>query len=366
MQVLFITFLLVMSIPILGQESDNWLSYRDKKTELIGFKNSNGDIVISHKFMGFTSALIFEDIIAVMEDHDGVYESYYLTKSGKKVGVDSLFIADNSSDCENEGFIRFTDSKTGMTGMFDQNGKVIIPPIYDGLSKVHNGLIRGLKNSKKVYWDKHNELGCNHFSWEGGNNLLIDINNQTLIKDFEYKGKLDFYSVSVKDKPDEDSTKICFVGTNEKYYIFNDFEKEFNSWLNNKLIPNLTLKLLQESSMDSLIYWNSNTKNRVTEHKNEFLASKFEIINKTLKNTLLNSSEHFITVNGLNQFIHSRKNYSQYYNNCGEPRENKYPVLDLIINHEVDSELIQDHFEFLKTDNGYRLISLTISDFDKK
>ena len=75
----------------------------------MGFKNQNGITKIEPKFMGMNLASKFDDIIAVTEDVNGKWCSYYLTKSGKIAGHDSLFYFDNSCDCETDGFIRFRD-----------------------------------------------------------------------------------------------------------------------------------------------------------------------------------------------------------------------------------------------------------------
>ena len=48
------------------------------------------------------------------------------------VGKDSVYIFDNTPDCENEGFIRFRDHKTDKAGMFNRNGNIVIPAEYNG------------------------------------------------------------------------------------------------------------------------------------------------------------------------------------------------------------------------------------------
>lgn len=42
-----------------------------------------------------------------------------------------------------------------------------------------------------------------------------------------------------------------------------------------------------------------------------------------------------------------------------ESKEEQYPILDLVIN--TKNEAIQYHIEFLKTDEGYRLISVDLN-----
>ncbi|WP_417200018.1 hypothetical protein [Bizionia sp.] len=109
---LFLT-MMVMTISSYGQKEGSWHAFYDESSELIGFKDSLGKVKIAPKFMGFTNAIKFDDIIAVMEQQEETYISYYLTKSGQISGRDSLFISDNSADCESEGFIRFQNHETG-------------------------------------------------------------------------------------------------------------------------------------------------------------------------------------------------------------------------------------------------------------
>jgi len=72
------------------------------------------------------------------------------------------------------------------------------------------------------------------------------------------------------------------------------------------------------------------------------------------------NAEYFISIDGLNPFIYRASEFDNYFNNCGESKEWKYPVMDVVINHKTESDFTQDHFEFLRTDNGYKLISMTI------
>ncbi|WJS96283.1 hypothetical protein NYQ10_07425 [Flavobacterium johnsoniae] len=148
-RLLFIYTLLFLNFSSFAQNNDIWTSFPNKDTTLIGFKNKNGVVKIEPKFSGFTTARKFENIIAVTEEKNGKWESYYLTKAGKIVGRDSLFVFDNSPDCENEGFIRFTDRKTDKMGIFNAEGKIAIPAEYSNLTKVKNGIFIGLKDAKK-------------------------------------------------------------------------------------------------------------------------------------------------------------------------------------------------------------------------
>lgn len=196
---LYILFYFLLSGSVLFAQSNTWHSFYDEETYLFGYKDENGTIKIPPKFTGFTIASKFDNIIAVNEQVSNTWKHYYLTKSGKTVGQDSLFIFDNGSDCESEGFIRFHDKLTDKTGMFNRNGDLVIPARYNGLTRVKNGLTVGLKNAEKKYWDGHNHSGCNHFSWVGGQQVLLDTLNYILIENIDYEDldNLNFYSLVI-------------------------------------------------------------------------------------------------------------------------------------------------------------------------
>ena len=187
-KIIALCLLFCLNFSVFAQNSDIWISFPDKDTTHIGFKDKNGVIKIEPKFMGMTTAHKFENIIAVTEEENNNWKSYYITKEGKIVGRDSLYIFDNGPDCENEGFIRFTDRKTDKMGIFNSEGKIVIPADYSVLSKVQNGMIVALKDALK-------KQDGEHFFWTGGKRYLIDLNNKILIEDFSDHTDLNFYSL---------------------------------------------------------------------------------------------------------------------------------------------------------------------------
>ena len=359
MKKIILILLLFVTITSNAQDNQLWFAFWDSDTTYIGFKDINGEIKIEPNLVGFTTAKKFDKIMAVIEDDDGNYKNYYLTKSGKKVGVDSLFIYDNASDCESEGFIRFMDKKTEMLGMFNQNGEIAIPAKYNALSRVENGLIVGLKGAKKDFWDKHKESGCNHFSWKGGEQYLMDTNGQIHVDNFNYSRYLNFYSLKIETEPINDSIRQEFKGINGKYYSFIDFEKEFNTKIKSLLSSNFTKDNLLNMSFDSIYYW-KDRQGWISEPKTDFMNRNFEIVKDRLLQLVSPNTDYTIFVQGLNPYIYESEFFAKYFNNCGEAREPKYPVMNIVINNKIGGELVQDHFDFLKTDKGYELISMTI------
>ncbi|MCJ7773040.1 MAG: hypothetical protein MUP22_07900, partial [Desulfobacterales bacterium] len=317
----------------------------------------NGKIRIEPKFMGFTIARKFDKIIAVMEQNNGKHEAYYLTKSGGIVGRDKIYFFDNSPDCESEGFIRFRDKKTDKVGMYNSKGEIVIPSEYNDLTKVRNGLVIALKGARKKYWDSDEHSGCNHFSWVEGKEYLVDTNNKIIIENFGYNSNLDFFSL--RNEPIRDTNRENFLGVDGSYYSFIDYQKEFQEWLNSALLDSLSKEKLIEGSYKEIYFWKE-PNGWTTEVNSKFIDRNFKLIKRRLMELNKKKVDYFISIGGLNPFIYEATEFDTYYNNCGEANEWKYPVMNVIINHKTESDSYQDQFEFLRTENGYKLISMTI------
>jgi len=301
----------------------------------------------------------YENIVAVFEEVNGTWNYCYLTKSGKIVGRDSVYFFDNSFDCESEGFIRFRDKETDKAGMFNRNGEVAIPAIYNDLTKVRNGMIIGLMGAKKKYWHKDSE--CNHFIWKGGKEVLIDTLNNILIDNFTYDNNLNFFTLEITQTTHSDPTRKSFLTKKGTYYSFVEFEKEFKQWLMNDLLVNLTIEKLIESSYDSITWWSSDGWTKTD--KQQFITNNFSILQSSLSYLLNSECDFSISINGLNPFMYVGKAFEKYFTNCGESKEWIYPVMNIVIYLTDKNKYFtqnQNHYDFLRTDNGYKLISVTI------
>lgn len=306
-----------------------------------------------------SNAQTFEHIIAMGEKQEGRWVSYYLTKSGRIFGKDSLHIFDNSYDCESEGFIRFTDRKTGKVGMFNRHGEVVVPAAYDFLTRVQNGLITGLIDGEKEYWHPEDSTTCNHYSWKGGTEVLIDTANHVLTKSFAYTPSLNFFSLERSASLHTDSIRTSFPATDGTYLSFIDFEKEFTHWLFNELPDALTPEKLSEVSYHTITWWDKG-KGWIKTDKQKYIERNFDLLQTKLLQAGMPGCEYMVSVDGLNSFIYEEPEFEKYFDHCGSAKMGKYPVMSLVISHSTKKGLLQDHFDFLRTDEGYRLISLTI------
>lgn len=341
-----------------AQSNDTWTAFWNADTTLFGYKDKNGVVKIEPKFNGFSNAGRFDHIIAAMEENDGKWTSYYLTKSGKTVGRDSLHIFDNYPDCESEGFIRFRDKKTGLAGMFDRNGKVVIPAEYNELTRVRNGMVMALKGAEKKYWDKYKHEGCEHFSWVNGKSILIDTTNKVLIENFPYNDALNYFTLQKTVTPHSDTTRISFPATDGTYYSFINHHKEFEQWLRKDLLNDLTNQKLIGASYDT-ITWETEEGWKKTSSK-KLIANNFQILKSGLLEILQPKTDYFVSNDGLNPFMYGGTEFEKYFTNCGESKDWIYPTMSIIVSHEDKKGFSQNHYEFLRTDAGYKLISLTV------
>lgn len=364
MKLFILTYLtLSFSIQITAQINNRWIAYLDEKTELIGYKDENGKVMIEPHFTNFISAKYFNKIIAVAEEVNGSSISYYLTKSGKTLGNDSLYISDNSPDCENEGFIRFKDNKTDLVGMLNSNGEIVVPADYSDLSKAINGFIIALKNARKEYFNEN--PADEHFSWVDGQFLLIDTTNNIIIENFDCDAIVNFYSLKIEDKIGQDENRNYYLSTDGRYYSFINFEKEFNQWFWSYFIKNISKESLNSYSYHKIYYW-IEPDGWIHSSNSEFVDKNFVAMKEVIERLNSDAPDYFISVDGLNPFIFSDPEFEIYFNNCAEPKIWEYPVLSVIINYWSDNDLYQDYFDFLRTDNGYKLISISVGFENRK
>jgi len=354
---LFAFWLILSTFTSFAQSNDTWTAFLNSDSTLTGFKDDKGQVKIEPRFMENTYAQKFTDIIAVMEDGGKPFITYYFTKSGKIIGRDSLYTFDNTPDCECEGFIRFTDRKTDQTGIFRGDGTIAIPAAYSTVSNVQNGMISVLQGAKKDRLSATDE----HWFWTGGKQMLIDLNNNVLIDNFKSNDLLDFYSVSITDQPQESPIRQQFKGTNGKYYSFIDTDKEFAAWLKKLLTGNFTKEqLLLVTYPEVLIY--EEPEGWLTIGKQKFTDASYSLIKTKLGGIYQPKAEYHVFTDGLNPFLYDSPSFETFYDNCGQAKEWKYPIKTVVVNRDGKDGLAQDHFAFLRTDSGYKMISMTLGE----
>lgn len=348
---IFILLLTFLSINLFGQDNDTWDRFYNQDSTLIGFKDLKGIVKIEPKFTTSTTAIKFENIMAVIEDKNETLESYYLTKAGRIVGRDSLFYYENKIDCENEEYIRFLDRKKQKMGLFDKYGNIAIPATYSYLSKVINGLVVAKKNATEI----RSKSGNVSF-WSGGQTTLIDSKNKTIITNFNSNTNLDFYSLQKSKTKTMDASRETFKGVDGDYYSFIDFEKEFKLWLTNDLLINLTTEKLTDASFDHINWESKSSYGKST--KKEYVAKNFTFLKNELLEIQQPNCVYYISSEILKTFSYEGDKREIYFNICDQLKNWQYPILSLYINHTQNDTINQNEFNFLRTEHGYKLISL--------
>ena len=292
-----------------------------------------------------------DKIIAISKIDNGLYESYYLTRTGKKVGIDSLYMYDNGVDCENEGYIRFRDHKIDKVGFYDNDGNVAIPPIYSDASKVHNGMIFTI-SGKRV---KDGEM-----TYSVGDEALVDIHGNTLIDNFTLNEDINLYSIVIEDKNYSISPiRDYFQGKNGKTYSFVNYKKEFSYWFESVFKKELAKEKIKNHFFDKVSYWDDSY-GWVLARKEDLTKGMVSDIIQKLNRAKIKNATYQISLDDINSLIYQGKEFEPYYNICYEQIVGKYPVADATFDGKNKGKSVQDHFEFLRTDKGYKLIGISI------
>ena len=58
--------------------------------------------------------------------------------------------------------------------------------------------------------------------------------------------------------------------------------------------------------------------------------------------------------------MYEETQYEKYYDNCGESKDWIYPTMTIVINHDNEKKPSQNHYGFLRTSKGYKLINLVV------
>lgn len=352
---LIVTIVLKQSVQ--ADTPNTWYAFQKENDSLVGFRDSYGNIRIEAKFLAFvTPANKFDAIISTAKIIDNKLTFFYLTKSGKEVGRDSAYSFEGSHDCENEGFIRFEYRNTGKIGLLNREGRVAVPAEYDGLTRVVNGMAVGLKGARKEYWDHDHEGGCEHFSWVGGDMVLIDTNNVVLVDGFKYMiNEVDFFSKIETPDPINNQVRINIRASNGLYYSFVDFSKEFKQWLQMILNREFSQELVKEICYDNVVIRTKNkgracvSQSRVISHDYDFLKKQFEEIKHY-------SLDSMVEPETFSSYVFDHESFAQFFNNCSGHEDYKYPCMSVNIGKNLIERSKVNSFEFLRTKDGYKLV----------
>ncbi|MDR2206897.1 MAG: WG repeat-containing protein [Flavobacteriaceae bacterium] len=238
-------FLVFVSAFCFGQKDTNWYAFYNADSTKIGYKNADGKTMIEPKYHPFLAKNIFKNVIVVVEeDADGNLDAYFLNKSGKIFGIDSVYVSDSEFAQESDGKIRFRDTKTNKAGFFDANGNVVIPAIYSGVKDFHNGIAIVIKDAvRKCWWDDNGFQpeypDCEHWYWAGGKRVMINAKNEELFEIPEHRNfsyTIDYTNFKVNENPDSE-IYTSYKGKDGNIYSFYSPERDFNKWFDTVFFP---------------------------------------------------------------------------------------------------------------------------------
>lgn len=362
---LMLLFLLCAGISFCAEaQTGNWYRFEDHKKNLSGYKDASGAVQVPAKFDGLTRAVVFRNIIAVNES--ATNSSYYLLRSGKKIGVDSLYVWNMTYDCEQEGKIRFRDLQTDKVGFFGKDGKVQIPATYNDARPFYNGLALVIHHGKRTCADGtpfDPKSPCEHWAWDGVT-ALIDTNGHVVADslDFMQTANLNWYSLIRSSTPSTRNECVSFKAVQGGYYCFTSYEKEFEQWFYGQYLKNPDLSLgiysFRQLSVEGLF---SKTLRKFFK-KDTFIKQYRNLVSGKMHAIKKEQVEIALMSEDLNPFIYDQTDFKPFYTDCGDANSAKYPVFDVVTSHYKKDKQIdyQEHFSFLRTGSGYRLIGIAI------
>ena len=258
-------------------------------------------------------------------------------------------------NCETEGFVRFRLGH--QVGMLDRNDNVVIPAEFDVLTNVKNGMIVAINDAVCRQTGVRLVIDYSEpFRWHQGQILLLDTLGNVLVNDFSpYNNNLDFFSLKITETPHPDTIRDNFLATDGSYFSFVNFEREFEQWLFDDLLVNLTMERKIEATLDSVATWIPGRE--FARYNNiEFANSGyFEILKRASQNPNL---KPIIRVCRYCLHPSGRTLALERYYACGGIRISTYPRIRLFffsLYYGIDEQI----YLFLRTESGYKLYWFT-------
>lgn len=355
-------------------DRDIWVSFEDKTKQLYGFKDLQGNITVSPKYW-LCETDTFRTIAFVGIEHEG-----WVCIDKKLNKLFKPFIYDNGIDFFQNGLIRIEENKK--VGFADMNGKIVIQPTYDFVLPFDKNFTAFYSGGKYECMEKE-ITNCEHFHWTGGLWGFINRNNDTLIQPtLTHEQLFDLNIASLTDKNPNSTSYTSIKGKSKTYYIenvqksFDAFFKDFLeqvennnfSYFNSICYPNikctyclLNTKQEYDSLVKAKLYYPDNFFTE-TRSKEVFPTSKFVKEDYSLvfsKQSLKNLRDTVITETLIDfsnyQYLFPFRNdtlFLKYLN----PDQSYYKI-DVIVSHYEDKQIsYQEHYNFLKTDEGIKFI----------
>ncbi len=315
----------IASARVRAQDAGPWVRFGNDKTEHVGYRDLRGVTRIPAQPIR-SIADTFLNIIAV--EDAATFQGYYLLKTGRRVAPDSLYYFDNTPDCESEGTIRFHDRRTDRVGFLDSTGKVTIPAVYNTVSRFHNGFAVAYRNGRKDCAGPD----CEHWSWVGGESLLINRQNEVLATGLNLdRQSINWYAVLLNVPTPDTAHYITIHGSNGASYSFPDYEREFRTWLDSTLLPALASgqSALPDLLFETMTFWDKDSEWKSVSRAAFLKRFPQTGLRERLSKDRLQHSAVFDEE--LNGFIYTAPVFRPYFNSCGEAFSERYPAFSVVV-----------------------------------
>lgn len=316
-------------------------SFIEQTTGLVGFKRG-GIVVFEPQFDSLWCPNHIKHIAIVRRQREKAGRFVYLTSQGQITDSVSPYFFDNGPDAEYNGFISFRDNHPQCVGPLNRRGEVVIPAKYNDLSHVRNGFLTALIGADIAREGEHTYF-------VGGEELLLDTLGRVLIDSFTFENSqlIDFYSVKkIHSRADLDTTRINLLGTQSVYYSFENYETAFAKWLDTNLLSDFTPQRLKSVLYPEIIvsidygerqYLSPDT--LVDCHYDRFYQALIRLKDAGC------------------EYFYSRDSFYPGYSSYQNPdNTDENPIVKIVI---TSPNGVQEHFNFYRTDQGYRLIEAT-------
>jgi hypothetical protein len=325
-------FLIFISNLAFTQQKSLLYRYEISKADetLYGYKDKTGKIIFPAKYGGLGLDSTFNHIVAVMEKTKKGFDTYYLLSNGKKVLKDSVYIdGDYNFDSEQEGMIRFQTKKPYTIGFLNEEGKIVIPNMYNYATAFTNGFAVALQGATKINGE--------HWFWKGGTRNVITKKNKIIIKNFTYNENLiDWYSLKINEKVDT-NYYVSFKTVKGDSYSFINIEKQFAFWFNNSFKKEY--ESILSNNFFSIIEVEKQINDTMTRDfvSPEKFKEKYSNVWQQKIKTALENSDSTIQIEFTTQdYLPGFGDYSNYnvaLDNNGRFLKNKFPMFTILVNY---------------------------------
>lgn len=215
MKRMIIAVLVIVSFfDLRAEQKAPLVRFQDEETELYGYKDLGGKIVIPAQYQ-YAETVTFRAATIVTDTNNRTV----CINRDQKVLVEP-FLEDYTADNLESGSVRTT--RNGKIGFADASGREFIPPIYDYALPFSGEFAAFYSGGKYGSADGLPDSLSEHFAWTGGLWGIINKNNDTIIPP-------QIHDVLIQDLDlagltDKNPNSSCFAEFNvrgKKYYIEN-------------------------------------------------------------------------------------------------------------------------------------------------